>query len=139
LTVWAIRYAARAGQRPVIFVAGGESRFLNINDFLLADRVLESRGTVIVGRVDLLAGAAIARYCDWLDNPRHGLPNFVTTHRDRSRPQEHVRPLPTEDRLRRLGFRVVRTVVLPDGPTLIWWRSQAHVPRSCPSAPHARG
>jgi hypothetical protein len=133
VTAWLLRYAAGQGQEPVVFVAGGESRFLNINDLALADRLLERRGLLITGRVDVTATASLGLYCPWLDDPRRGLPNFLTIHRvtkpESTRPG---RPSPAEARVEAFGFRIIREVELPDGPTLIYWRSQGSVPRRCP-------
>ncbi len=132
ITAWMLSYAAGRGQPAVVFVAGGESRFLNINDLALADRLLERRGLLITGRVDLPASASLRRYCPWFDDPRRGLPDFLTIHRDTNRPSRPVRPSPAEQRVEAFGFRVIRVVELPDGPTRIYWRSQGAVPRRCP-------
>jgi 4-amino-4-deoxy-L-arabinose transferase-like glycosyltransferase len=133
LTAWLLRYAAGQGQQPVVFVAGGESRFLNINDLALADRLLERHGLLITGRVDVPAAASLGRYCPWLDDPRLGLPNFVTIHRDTKLASVRPgRPSPAEARVEAFGFRIIRVVELPDGPTRIYWRSQGSVPKRCP-------
>jgi 4-amino-4-deoxy-L-arabinose transferase-like glycosyltransferase len=133
ITAGILNYAAARGQPPVVFVAGGESRFLNINDLALADRLLERRGLLITGRVDLPAAASLRRYCPWLDDPRRGLPDFLTIHRDTNPPSKRpARASPAETRAEAFGFRPIRVVELPDGPTLIYWRSQGAVPRRCP-------
>jgi hypothetical protein len=133
ITAWMLSYAVSRGEPAVVFVAGGESRFLNINDFALADRLLEPRGMLITGRVDLPAAASPRRYCPWLDDPRRGLPNFVTIHRDVTRPSmRSVKSSPAEPRIEAFGFRKIRVIQLPDGPTMIYWRSQGSVPRRCP-------
>ena len=130
---WLLRYTARQGQRPVVFAVSGDSRFFNINDLALADRLLEGRGLLITGRVDVPAAASLGRYCPWLDDPRRGLPNFLTIHRGTKLASKRPgRPSPAETRVEAFGFRVVRTVELPDGPMLIYWRSQGSVPKRCP-------
>jgi hypothetical protein len=131
-TAWLVNYAAERGQRPVVFAVGGESRFLNINDLALADRLRERRGLLITGRVDVPAAAPVARYCPWLDDPRRGLPNFLTIHHGRTPPSRREPPLPAETRAERFRFRLVQVVELPDGPTFIYWRSQALAPKRCP-------
>jgi hypothetical protein len=98
----------------------------------LADRLMESRGLLITGRVDLPASASLRRYCPWLDDPRRGLPDFLTIHRDTNHPSRTVRRSPAEQRVEAFGFRPIRVVQLPDGPTLIYWRSQGAVPKRCP-------
>jgi hypothetical protein len=133
ITAWMLGYASRRGQQPVVFAVGSESRFLNINDLLLNDRLIEHRGLLATGRFELATTSSIGHYCAWLDDPRLGLPNLATIHRDiLSGLRDRAAPSPAERRVAKLGFRVVRTVDLPDGPTLIWWRSQAAVPTSCP-------
>ena len=133
VTAWLLRYGAAQGQPPVVFAAGGEGHFLNINDLALADRLLERRGLLITGRVDVPAAASLRRYCPWLDDPRRGLPNFVTIHRDTNLSTKRPgRPSPAETRVEAFGFRLIRVVPLPDGPTFIYWRSQGAVPKRCP-------
>jgi 4-amino-4-deoxy-L-arabinose transferase-like glycosyltransferase len=121
LTSWMLRYAAEHGQRPVVFVVGGESRLLNVNDLLLSDRLLEENGLLVGGRVFHLPNR------QQFDDPRFGLPNFAVTFLA-ARQMSHSAPLtPAEEKIQSFGFGVVRTVQLPDRPARIWWRSQVDV------------
>jgi 4-amino-4-deoxy-L-arabinose transferase-like glycosyltransferase len=133
LAAWMLSYAAARGEPAVVFVAGGESRFLNVNDFGLADRLLESGGLLYTGRVDLPPSASLQQYCPVLDDPRFGLPDFLAIHRVASGASKRPLPVsPAETRAETFGFRPIRVVDLPDGPTLIYWRSREAVPTNCP-------
>jgi hypothetical protein len=128
------RATAGVGQRPVVFAAQPQSAFLNVNDILLADRLLEDHASVLGGAVDLAPAASVAAYCARLDNPKFGLPNVVLTHRPTTLHDQRAArvPSPPESRLAALGFRVLQVVNGPDGPTSVWFRSQAAAPRRCP-------
>jgi hypothetical protein len=121
LAAWMLRYAAEHGQRPVVFGIGNESRLLNTNDLLLYDRLIEDQGLLLIGR------AFLQPTREQFDDPKFGLPNFAMTFLD-ARETSSTAPLTSAERkIRSFGFRVVRTVQLPDRPARIWWRSQADV------------
>jgi hypothetical protein len=129
---WLLRDASRHGERPVVFAVGPDSRFLNINSLALEDRLLESNGTLITGRVEVPVAASIAQYCQQLDDPRLGLPNYLFLFRGAIPGAGLAARSVGVRRVERLGFRLVRPVAVPDGVVEIYWRSQGDVPTTCP-------
>jgi 4-amino-4-deoxy-L-arabinose transferase-like glycosyltransferase len=132
LTAWILAYAAEQGERPVVFTVGKESKVLKPNDVLLADRLIEEHGVLLVGQLFLDQNASFRAYRNQLNNPEFGLPNLVITGPDPAFLQHHSEEelSPVEQKVEALGFRLVRTVQLPDGLDRVWWRSQADVPAS---------
>jgi 4-amino-4-deoxy-L-arabinose transferase-like glycosyltransferase len=130
LTAWVLAYAAERHERPVVFTVGKESRLLKPNDLLLADRLLEKDGVLLVGRLFLDQNASARAYRHQLNDPQLGLPNFVITGPDPAFLQKHSAEelSPAEQKVDALGFRIVRALHLSDGTVRIWWRSQANVP-----------
>lgn len=127
LTAWFLRYAAEHDERPVVFTAGNESRLLNLNDLLLADRLVEDDGVLLVGRIFIGPSDSRQTLRQQVDDPSYGLPNFVITRREETTPDgDRVVPL-IERVVQAAGFKLVRTVRLPDGPARIFWRPQADV------------
>ncbi len=136
LTTWLTRYASHRGEVPVVFAVGPESRFLSINDFLLSDRLRSNEPPLLVGHFEYGGTIPPLRaFCTWLDEPQHGLPNFVTVHVLTGSAPGRRLSSNAERRVAAVGFRPVRTVSMPDGPIILSWRSQADVPRSCPTSP----
>ncbi len=125
LTAWMARYAAAHGQRPVVVIGGDDSRLLNLNDVLLSDRLNDDEQAMIVGRVFIERDTSRRTIRRDFDDPQFGLPNFVIT-LDIPRRIEPERRV--EGVLRDGGFRVLKTVSLPEGTGRVWWRSQADVP-----------
>lgn len=119
MTAWMLSYAGDHGQRPVVFGVGNESRLLNINDLLLSDRLIEEDGLLLVGRV------FVTPKREMFDDPRFGLPNFAITFLDAHESSRNTPLTSAEKKIQDFGFRVVRTLQLPDRPARIWWRSQA--------------
>jgi hypothetical protein len=127
LTAWMTRYATEHGQRPVVVMGGNESRLLNLNDVLLSDRLSGDEQTVIVGRIFVERDTSRRTLRRYFDDPQFGVPNFVITLDTPSglEPERRV-----ERVLRDRGFRVLKTVSLPEGTGRVWWRSQAVVAAS---------
>jgi 4-amino-4-deoxy-L-arabinose transferase-like glycosyltransferase len=130
LTKWLLAYAARHDERPVVFTVGHESRLLNINDLLLADRLIEDDGVLLTGRVFLATDAPRRAYRQQLDDPKFGLPNFLITYSHAPAATRDAQLTPADENVQALGFRLIRTIRLPDSSARIWWRSQADVPAS---------
>jgi hypothetical protein len=130
LTQWILAYAAERQERPVVFTVGKESEVLKPNDLLLADRFIEEDGWLLAGQLFLRQRASLRAYRSQLNDPEFGLPNFVITGPDPAFLQDHPAEelSPAEQKVDALGFRVERTVRLPDGLVRIWWRSQSDVP-----------
>jgi 4-amino-4-deoxy-L-arabinose transferase-like glycosyltransferase len=129
LTEWILAYAAERQERPVVFTVGKESEVLKPNDLLLADRLIEEHGVLLVGQLFLAQNASLRAYRSQLNDPEFGLPNIVITGPDPAFLQHHSEQelSPAEQKVNALGFRLVRTARLPDGLVRIWWRSQGDV------------
>jgi hypothetical protein len=130
LTKWLLAYTARHDERPVVFTVGRESRLLNINDLLLADRLMEDNRVLLTGRVFLDTDAPLRAYRRLLNDPKFGLPNLLITYSDAPVATRDTQLTRTDGNVKALGFRLIRAIRLPDSSARIWWRSQAGVSAS---------
>jgi 4-amino-4-deoxy-L-arabinose transferase-like glycosyltransferase len=105
---------------PVVAFAS-RSRILNTNTVGLA-AVLQAHQGIPMAQLVADDGDSVAAYIRQLSEPQYGLPGLLVTMSSEAGDYvPHVTQAHAEAAARRLGFRLIRTMTLPDGRLLRVW------------------
>ncbi len=117
-TGWMIRYAERRGERPFVLF-GSDDELFNDTRISLADALWFHRG------VDVAFMGVGQDRAEWYRAKLRALgTNFLET-ADAGPDPASITPAEVERSARRLGYRMVRTLRLPDGrKARFWWLAQ---------------
>jgi 4-amino-4-deoxy-L-arabinose transferase-like glycosyltransferase len=115
LAAWLLR------EGPPVVAFASRSRVLNTNTVGLA-AVLQFQRTIPMAQLVADDGDTVAAYRRRLTDPAYGQPRILITTSDTVGDYEpHVNQARAATAARQLGFRVVRTMILPDGRVLRVW------------------